>query len=155
MQVNHMYTLAYPANIDPDETGSYLVTFPDFAWGATEGTTVEEALIEAEDALAEILAAHIINGEPIPRPSVPRNDQHLVYPPAEMAAKTALYLALQESGIPKTELAARLAVSEKAVRRLLDPHHKSKLEKIDAALHVLGKRFAFNVADDQTAAPAA
>ena len=150
-----MYTLAYPAKIEQDESGSYLVTFPDFAWGATEGATVEEALAEAEDALAEILAAHIVNGDSLPQPSARKTGQHLIYPPAEMAAKTVLYLALQESGIPKTELAARLDLSEKAVRRLLDPHHKSKLEKIDAALHALGKRFALSISNDHNAAPAA
>ena len=39
-----------------------------------------------------------------------------------------------------TELAKRLGVSETVVRRLLDPKHRTKSEKIQAALAVLGKR---------------
>jgi len=65
--------------------------------------------------------------------------------PAQMAVKAALYLAVKEAGIRNTELARRLGANEKEVRRLLDPHHKSKLPRIEAALEVLGKNLVISM----------
>ena len=56
-----------------------------------------------------------------------------------MAAKAAIYLAMREAGITKVQLARRLKCDEKEIRRLLDPRHKSKIDRIEAALEVLGK----------------
>ncbi|MGH7961455.1 MAG: type II toxin-antitoxin system HicB family antitoxin, partial [Candidatus Binatia bacterium] len=56
------------------------------------------------------------------------------------AAEAALYIALQEMKITKTELAKRLRCDEKEVRRLLDPRHPSKLPRIEAALAAIGQR---------------
>lgn len=39
-----------------------------------------------------------------------------------------------------TELARRLGVSETVVRRMLNPKHSSKPQRIQAALAALGKR---------------
>jgi len=38
-------------------------------------------------------------------------------------AKAALYVAMQDAGITKVQLAKRLGVDAKEVRRLLDPHY--------------------------------
>jgi antitoxin HicB len=71
----------------------------------------------------------------------------LVPIPALTAAKTALYLALRQDGLTKSEFAARLGCDEKEVRRLLDPRHRSKLPRIQAALAVLGRRVALRLLD--------
>ena len=42
--------------------------------------------------------------------------------------------------MPNTELARRLGVSETVVRRMLNPKHDTRPEKIQAALEALGKR---------------
>jgi antitoxin HicB len=47
---------------------------------------------------------------------------------------------MRERRIPNTELAKRLGVSETVVRRMLNPKHNTKPEKIQAALVTLGKR---------------
>jgi len=52
---------------------------------------------------------------------------------AQTAAKAALYVALQEAKVTKTELAKRLQCDEKEVRQLLDPRHPSKLPRIESA----------------------
>jgi antitoxin HicB len=59
-----------------------------------------------------------------------------------------LYLALKETGISKSELAARLECDEKEVRRLLDPRHPSKLPRIQKALAVLGKGLSIRLIDE-------
>ena len=62
-------THTYPAEIERDEDGRYVVTFPDFGWGATDGATRVEALEEAKDLLRELIATTIREGEALPEPS--------------------------------------------------------------------------------------
>jgi hypothetical protein len=47
----------------------------------------------------------------------------------------------------KTGLARRLGVSETVVRRMLNPKHNTKPEKIQAALAALGKRIVVTFED--------
>ena len=62
-------THAYPAEIKRDEDGRYIVTFPDFGWGATDGATEDEALSEARDLLRELIATTIRESKELPEPS--------------------------------------------------------------------------------------
>ena len=137
--------LTYPVTIERDDEGFYLVTFPDFPEAATDGRSEVEALHEAADALDEAIAGRINRGDDIPHPSRPEAEQLVVPIPAQMAVKAALYLAVKEAGIRNVELAKRLGADEKEVRRLLDPHHKSKLPRIEAALEALGKNLVIGV----------
>ena len=68
----------YPADIERDEDGRHVVTFPDFGWGATDGATRDEALSEARDLLRELIATTLREGNDLPRPST--NRQPLVVP---------------------------------------------------------------------------
>ncbi len=43
-------------NIKQDEGGFFLVTFPDISFAATDGESLKEALVEAEDCLEEAIA---------------------------------------------------------------------------------------------------
>ena len=54
---------------------------------------------------------------------------------------------MRERRIPNTELAKRLGVSETVVRRMLNPKHDTKPEKIQAALVALGKRIVVTFED--------
>jgi antitoxin HicB len=54
-------------------------------------------------------------------------------------------MAVKEERIRNTELARRLGADEKEVRRLLDPHHRSKLPRLEAALAALGKRLVIGI----------
>lgn len=136
---------AYPANVEPDEAGFYLVTFPDFPEAATDGRSRQEALADAEDALEEAIAGRMNRQECIPDPSSANASQVLILVPANMAVKAALYPAVKEQGVGSIELAERLGVDEKEVRRLLDPHHRSKLNRMEAALAVLGRKLVIGV----------
>ncbi len=129
----------YPAKVTRDEAGRFLVTFPDIPHAATDGETLDEALAEAVDCLDEAIAGYIHRNEPIPAPSTVKRGQYAINLPAQMALKALLYQAMLEEGITRLELAERLDIDEKEVRRLLDPRHGSKLPRIEQALHVLGK----------------
>ena len=54
---------------------------------------------------------------------------------------------MREKGVNNSELGRRLGVSETVVRRMLDPDHATKPQKVQAALAVLGKRMAVTVED--------
>lgn len=135
----------YPASVVRDEDDFYLVTFPDFPETATDGRSREDALDEAADALEEAIAGRMNRGDPIPYPSSRKARQALVPVPAQMAVKAALYMAVKEAGIRNAELAKRLGADEKEIRRLLDPHHRSKLSRLEAALEALGKKLVIGI----------
>jgi len=79
--------------------------------------------------------------------STAKRSQRLVPVPLWFAPKLALYLAMREQGISNSELARRLGVHERVVRRMLDPAHPTKAEKIQSALTVLGKQMTVDVRD--------
>lgn len=144
-----VHELVYPVILTPDEAESgFVVTFPDLPEAITQGEDPADALREAADALEEAIAGRIRRGDPIPRPSATVDGGLHVPVPALTAAKAALCLALRESGLSKSELAARLGCDEKEVRRLLDPRHPSKLPRIERALSALGKSLAVRLVDE-------
>lgn len=129
----------YPAIFEKDKERRVIVSFLDFPECLTDGKNEKEALKEAEDALEEAIAGRMNRGEDIPEPSHIGKGKRPVTIGAQMASKASLYIALKESGVSKSELARRLHCDEKEVRRLLDPHHASKMRRIEEALSLLGK----------------
>lgn len=135
----------YPADVKRDEAGYFLVTFPDFPEAGTDGETLEEALVEAADCLAESVAGRLARAENIPKASRKQKGQYALALPAQIAAKAALYLAMQEAGIDKSDLARRLGCDIRGVRRLLNPKQPSELQRIEEALAVIGQELVVGV----------
>jgi antitoxin HicB len=108
------HKFAYPVTLTPEADGGFVVTFSDLPEAITQGNDIADALLQASDALEEAFAGRIRRGDPIPAPSKAESDQPVVPVPALTAAKAALYLALHEAGISKSELAGRLGCTEPA-----------------------------------------
>ena len=143
-----MFTATYPASFLPEENGKgFHVRFPDLPEALTGGADLYETMAEATDCLAEAIAGRIVRGDAIPTPSKLKRGQYPVSVPLYLAPKLALYLAVRESGMRNTELAKRLGFSETVVRRMLDPKHDTKPEKIQFALAALGKRIVVRFED--------
>lgn len=136
MQINALF--------EPDtEKGGFVVTFPDFPWGVTQGDTEEEATEMAVDAITLVIDELIKRGEEIPRQSKVRGRKYRVIDlPALAAAKVELYRAFRASGIRKAELARRIGISKGNVERLFSLRHRSRLDQIEAALAAVGKKLA-------------
>ena len=137
---------AYPCNIVRDEeearaTGreAYTVTFPDVYGANTGGWTRDEALELAEDCLSVALGMCVKAREDIPEPSLPAEGQVLIVVSPIVAAKLALYTAMREQGLTNVALASRLGLQENAVRRLVDPGHRSHITSVEKALKALGR----------------
>ena len=140
-----MFQFTYPAKIKKDAAGFFLVTFPDIPFAATDGKTMAEALEEARDCLEEAIAVSIADSLDFPFPSSVRKGQHSISLTARMSAKAALYIAVLETGIRKSELARKLGVDEKEIRRMLSPRHQTKLPRIEQALSTLGYQLSVSL----------
>ena len=130
------------------DEGGFVVTCRDLPQLVTQGDDLPHALAEAADAMDEVLAAYMLAGIEFPTPTKRRKGERLVAPPAETMAKAALYVAMRDAGISKVQLAKRLGIDEKEVRRLLDPHYGSKLPRIAQAISVLGRRLVIGLAPE-------
>ena len=137
---------AYPCNILRDEeeergTGreAYTVTFPDVYGANTGGWSWEEALEMAKDCLGVALGMYVKAREDIPTPSPLAEGQVLISVAPIIAAKLALYAAMREQGVTNVALAERLGLQENAVRRLLDPGHRSHITSVEKALEAVGR----------------
>ncbi|MFH1932176.1 MAG: type II toxin-antitoxin system HicB family antitoxin [Pseudomonadota bacterium] len=104
-----------------------------------------EALEEARDCLEEAIAVSITDNLDFPFPSPIRKGQHAIPLTAQMSAKAALYIAVRETDISKSELAHRLGVDEKEIRRMLSPRHQTKLPRIEQALLALGYQLSVSL----------
>ena len=142
-----VFTFAYPAKLMAGRAGRVLVEFVDLPRVATDGRDESEAFEEAMDALGSDLSIRLSRREQIPAPSAAKRNHRLVPVPLWLAPKLALYLAMRDRQVNNSELARRLGVHERVVRRMLDPQHATKAEKIQAALAVLGKQMTVEVRD--------
>jgi len=140
-----MERFGYAVKLTPAEEGGFVVTCRDLPQLVTQGEEQGEALLEAGDAMDEVFAAYMQGGLTFPPPTKAKRGEYLVSPPAETVAKAALYIAMQEAGITKVQLAKKLGVDEKEVRRLLDPHYGSKLPRIAQAISALGHRLVIGL----------
>src|SRR5260370_18679089 len=102
----------YPALFEPDaEKRGFVVTFPDFEWGVTQGETEAEAMEMSEDALICIIEEIIRQYKDLPRPSKLRGKKYReVSVPALADAKIQLYEAMRAGRIQKAELAHRMVI---------------------------------------------
>src|SRR5438309_1901469 len=140
-------SLAYPATLIPDRAGGFTVTFPDLPEAITQGEDRLDALDQAADCIEEAIAGRIRRSDQIPAPSKTKARQTVIPVPPLMAAKAALYLAMREAKMSNVKLAKRLGCHEKDVRRMLDPRHSSRINALQGALAILGKKIVVAVED--------
>ncbi len=131
----------YLALFEPDvNAGGYVVTFPDFGYGVTQGETDEEAMEMAQDLLMLTVGDYIRAGKPLPVPARRRGAKfRAVSLPALQTAKVDLYTAFLGSGLKKAEFARRIGIPKTHIERLFSLRHNSRLHQIETALAALGK----------------
>ena len=137
----------YLALFEPDrKAGGYVVTFPDFGYGVTQGETEEEAMEMAQDLLMLTIGDYVRESRPLPAPRRHRGSKFRPVPlMALQAAKVDLYIAFLESGLKKAEFARRIGIPKTHIERLFSLRHHSRLEQIESAFAALGKRLHVEV----------
>jgi antitoxin HicB len=142
-----MLTFSYPATFRKDAAGRILVRFPDFPRSATDGADLTEAMSEAIDCLGSRIAFLLAHKQEVPKPAAIKRGQKLVPVPLWIAPKLALYWRMGELGLNNAKLARRLGVRETIIRRMLDPDHATKTEKLQAVVELLGQKIVLAVED--------
>ena len=136
------YTFNYPAKII-EEDRRWLVTFPDFGWGATDGATYEEALTEASDLLRELITATIKKDLPLPKPSRGSYWRTPISPPIRIAMKAAIWMVFKDMGYSPSKL-TQLNMNKEEAKRILNPSIKTPLETMERVLNVFGKKVSLS-----------
>jgi antitoxin HicB len=139
----------YLALFEPDpEAGGFVVTFPDFGYGATQGETDREAMEMARDLLILTIGDYIRAGKPLPAPSRRRGAKYRpVVLTVLQSAKVELYDAFLGSALRKAEFARRIGIPKTHIDRLFSLRHHSRFDLIEAAFAALGKRVTVQIRD--------
>jgi len=138
----------YAASLLRDKTsGGYTVTFRDVPEAITEGQTLEEARLNAVDALESALSLYIADRQALPVPSPAKRGERMVSLSALGMAKVALHEAMRERLVGRAELARRLGWHLAQINRVLDLCHASKMAQVETALAALGKRLVVDAQD--------
>ena len=132
--------LIYPAQLQADPEGGFVVSFPDVPEAISGAATREAALAGASEVLGVALRWALRDGRSLPIASETDGDLVAIPVGASDALKLAVGEAFRQSGVSQAELARRLGKDEKLVRRILDPDHATKLDMLEATLAVLGRR---------------
>jgi len=138
----------YAASLLRDKTsGGYTVTFRDVPEAITEGQTLEEARLNAVDALESALSLYIADRQALPVPSPAKRGERMVSLSALGMAKVALHEAMRERLVGRAKLARRLGWHLAQINRVLDLCHASKMAQVETALAALGKRLVVDAQD--------
>ncbi len=134
-----MRALTYPASIEAEGPGDFVVQFRDLPEAITGAASAELALDLAADALAAAIEHYLDNGLEVPAPSPAVAGEHLVPIAPSSAARLLLVREMAARNVSGRALAGMLGKDEKAVRRAVAGKGAS-LELTLAALRALGVR---------------
>jgi antitoxin HicB len=142
-----MREFIYPARFTRDrKDGGYVISFRDVPEAISQADTLAACSEEAAGAIQAAIEGRIMDNLDVPVASRAKRGERLVAVPVQTALKAALYLAMREQDVSRVELARRLHIDEKEARRMLDPHHATKAERLERALAVLGRHAELRVA---------
>ncbi|NVD99947.1 type II toxin-antitoxin system HicB family antitoxin [Massilia sp. BJB1822] len=132
--------LCYPVTLTPDTNETQLVAFVDFPDVHSVGDTADGALCEAVDGLRTAVEMYMDDRRSVPLPSAPAVGQQTVALPAMETAKVLLWNEMLAQKLRKADLARLLDVYQPQVDRLFDLRHSSKVDQIEQAALVMGRR---------------
>jgi antitoxin HicB len=134
----------YPARFNKEDEGGFFVQFIDIPEAMTDGETMEEAELNAREALSGVLGFRLDNNQEIPEPSIHEGDDiRYIAPDAQVQA--AILIRAQRGSQPLSVLARALDTSWPAAKRLEDPHHWPTLKQLGWAAAVMGKRLVLSM----------
>ncbi|MDR2864053.1 MAG: type II toxin-antitoxin system HicB family antitoxin [Spirochaetaceae bacterium] len=114
--------IAYPAKFEEASEGGYVVEFIDIPSCITEGDTLEEAKINAKDALSGVLSCLDSRKINIPEPSnVNGENIYYIEPELKIAFAIRLKRERQKHGLTQKEVAERMRVNWAYYQRIENP----------------------------------
>ncbi|EKG29642.1 MULTISPECIES: type II toxin-antitoxin system HicB family antitoxin [Pseudomonas syringae group] len=134
----------YPLELHQEPTGIWL-SCPDIPEMNASGDTLDEALAEALNGMESAFSLYVDQRRKIPQASLPSGDELVMHLPALTVAKIMLWNSMLDNGVSRAELARRLSCTRQVVDRLVDFLHTSKIEQVERALAVLGRRITLSI----------
>src|SRR6266404_4688206 len=125
--------------------GGFVVTFRDIPEAITQGESIEDAMIQARDALQTALDFYFDDHREIPAASKARRGERLIELPASVSAKVLLLNEMVRQRVRPADLARRLHTTPQEITRLTDVRHRTRIDSIAAALQALGKQLELRV----------
>jgi antitoxin HicB len=142
--VGYKVTMQYPVSLKHVD-GVVMVTCADIPEFATVGDDAADALRNALDGIETALMGYMSDRRKIPASSKAKRGQKRVTLPALAVAKIGLYEAMLAKKLRKADLARLLDVHMPQVDRLLDLRHSTKIDQVEYALNLLGRRIELSV----------
>lgn len=109
------------------------------------GDNREHAISEAIDAIESTLSLYADQRWVIPEATPAKEGEVVIHLPAVTVAKIALWNEMMARGMRKADLCRLLGVSQTQGDRLVDFLHTSKMDQLESALAVMGKRLSISV----------
>ncbi len=117
-----------------------MVSFADIPEALTGGSSREEALEMAADALITAMDFYFEDRRPVPAPSAPKRGQVSIDLPPSVGAKVLLLNEMLHQGTRPADLARLMKVRPQDVNRLTTLRHPTKIDTVAQALKALGRR---------------
>ena len=137
----------YPVTLEYDETTKgYAVSFADIPEALTQGDSIEDALIEAQDALITAMDFYFEDKRAVPMASKPKKGQHVVALPPSVWAKVLLLNEVVNQNLRPIDVARKMGTRPQDVNRILDLHYATKIDTVAAALKAVGKELNLSIA---------
>lgn len=139
------YAYLYEVKSEPE--GGFFISFPDVPEALTGAEAEADVPHMAQDALVAALSFYVDGGRPLPAPS---SGRPVAPVPVLVALKLALHEAMLAQGVSNVDLAKRAGTDEKSIRRMRDLFQATKVDNLEAALRLLGRRAEVSVLEDAT-----
>ncbi len=136
---------AYPYEVRPEPEGGVFISFPDVPEALTGAEADADVPRMARDALVAALSFYVDGGRPLPAASP---GQAVAPVPVLVALKLALHEAMLTQGVSNVELAKRAGTDKKSIQQMRDLFRATKVDDLEAALRLLGRRAEVSVLDD-------
>lgn len=132
--------MKFPARLESDVSGAFVVTFRDIPEAVTQGSTKEEALERAADALITAMDFYQEDGRLVPEPSAPQEGEELVELPMSVVVKVQLLNQMVRRKMRPSDLAKAMEIKPQEVTRIMDLHHATKIDTLAKAFVAVGSR---------------
>ena len=136
-------SIQYKAIITREEEGGFFVQFSTINEAFTEGKTLSEGLIHAQEVLNLSLEGRLEDGIEIPSPNVEActENEYLISP--EASIQSALLIHFNRGNLPPIELANILEVS---IHEIENPKNNIKLKSLEKLANIMGKKLIVDFA---------
>lgn len=135
----------YAIRFEQDSAPGLAVFCRDLPELNSYGDDKEHAISEAVDGIESTLSIYVDERRGIPRASPAQLGEEVIHLPAVTVAKIVLWNEMMDRDMRKADLCRLLGVAQTQGDRLVDFLHTSKMEQLENALAVLGKRLSISV----------